>query len=75
MRMTELSPAAILAVTSSAVEVQAETVIFRRLAGGALGFAHLLQPLGRAETAEGMALVEQFLARRAGTCPCGRIWR
>ena len=43
-------------------KVEAKAVIFRRLAGGALRLAHLLQPLGRAEAAEGMALVQQFLA-------------
>ncbi|QTK79239.1 hypothetical protein AT6N2_C1503 [Agrobacterium tumefaciens] len=42
------------------LQVEAVAVIFRRLAGGALGFTHLLQPLGRAETAEGMAFFEQL---------------
>ncbi|MNI13791.1 hypothetical protein D3C73_670280 [compost metagenome] len=45
-------------------QMQAETVVFRWLAGGALAFAHLLKPLGRAEAAEGMALVEQVLCER-----------
>ncbi|MNX71985.1 hypothetical protein D3C86_1033190 [compost metagenome] len=42
------------------LQVEAKAVIFRRLAGGALGLAHLLKPLGRAETAEGMAFFQQL---------------
>lgn len=37
-------------------EAEAETVIFRRLAGGPLRLAHLLQPLRRAEAAEAVAV-------------------
>ena len=42
-------------------EMQAETVIFRRLAGGALALAHLLQPFRGAETLEAVAVGDDLV--------------
>jgi hypothetical protein len=42
-------------------EVQAAAVIFRRLAGGALGGAHLVEALGRAEAAEAVTVFNDLV--------------
>ncbi|MCY1302733.1 hypothetical protein D9M70_524100 [compost metagenome] len=42
-------------------KVEAKAVILRGLAGGALALAHLLQSLGRAETAEAVTVLDDLL--------------